>query len=204
MSGEDGQDLYVQQLIERLKAGDMSARDELLSQTLGRLTKLARMMLRDYPGVKRWEETDDITQGASVRLYRALGEVTPPTPTDYFRLAAVQVRRELLDLARRYRGPQGLGTNHESHDPGRQCDPVATQADESLNPARLAEWSDFHRAAGALPDHLRSVFDLIFYEGLTHAAAGEVLGVGERTVKRYWREAKISLHAALGDQFPGA
>ncbi len=45
-------------------------------------------MLRGYPAVHRWDDTDDVVQGASLRLYRALGEVVPPTPTDYFRLAA--------------------------------------------------------------------------------------------------------------------
>ena len=45
---------------------------------------------------------------------RALGEVRPPTAADFFRLAAVQIRRELLDLARRYSGAHGLGANHAS------------------------------------------------------------------------------------------
>ena len=33
-----------------------------------RLTRLTHNMLKDYPGVHRWEETDDILQNATLRL----------------------------------------------------------------------------------------------------------------------------------------
>ncbi len=44
--------------------------------------------------------------------------------------------------------------------------------DESHDPAQLAEWSAFHEQAGSLPDELRSVFDLIYYQGLSQAEVG--------------------------------
>ncbi len=54
-----------------------------------------------------------------------------------------------------------------------------------------------------LPDELSSVFDLIYYQGLTQAEAAEVLGVSEATIKRSWREARLALHDALGGRLPG-
>src|SRR5262245_52347674 len=108
----------VQSQIDRLRAGDDSAREELLASTCDRLRRLTRKMLKGYPGVHRWEETDDVLQNAMLRLCRALRDVTPPTAHDYFRLAAVQVRRELIDLARHYYGPQGPGAHHATHAPG--------------------------------------------------------------------------------------
>ena len=181
---DESQVLRVQLLIDRLKRGDLTARDALLVQTFDHLKRLARMMLRGYPDVHRWEETDDVMQAASLRLHKALGEVTPPTPRDYFRLAAVQIRRELNDLARRCAGPHGLSTNYESHDPDRGPGPVLLAADDTHDPARLADWSEFHTAAGSLPDELGAVFDLIYYQGLTQAEAAELLGVTVRTIKR--------------------
>jgi hypothetical protein len=68
-------------------------------------------MLRDFPGVHRWEETDDVLQNAQLRLNRALGAAQPPTVAELFRLAAAQVRRELIDLARHYSAACGLGAN---------------------------------------------------------------------------------------------
>src|SRR5262245_38143403 len=100
--------------LERLRSGDAKARNELFAQACGRLERLTRAMLRDYPGVQRWEETGDVYQNAMVRLCRALADVVPPTPRDFYRLAAVQIRRELIDLARHYYGPQGAGAHHAS------------------------------------------------------------------------------------------
>ena len=36
-------------------------------------------MLRDYPRVGRWEQTDDVLQNALLRLWRALEDVRPAT-----------------------------------------------------------------------------------------------------------------------------
>ena len=109
----DDRSTYVQQCLVRLQQGDAAAREELLQGACRRLTDLARTMLRGYRRLKRWEETDDVLQGALVRLDRMLREITPATPRDFYRLATTQIRRELIDLARRYFGPTGLGSNLE-------------------------------------------------------------------------------------------
>jgi RNA polymerase sigma factor (sigma-70 family) len=199
----DSQVLRVQGLLDRHARGEAGASHELMALAIDPLTRLTRAMLRDYPGVHRWEETDDIMQGASLRLCRALAEVTPQTPRDFFRLAAAQVRRELIDLARRFAGPYGLGTRHESHDPAHGSDLIGYAPDDSRDPAELAEWSAFHQQAESLPDPLRSVFDLIYYQGLSQDEAAEALGTSVRTVKRQWQKARLALHDAMGGRLPG-
>lgn len=62
--------------LDRVQAGDLAAREELLRGVGNRLERLARKMLRRFPGVHRWVETDDVLQSALVRLLRA-----PGTPT---------------------------------------------------------------------------------------------------------------------------
>src|SRR4051812_38817714 len=99
----------LQNCLERLRQGDAAARHDLLNATCERLGQLTRLMLRDYPRVKRWEGTDDVMQNALVRLYRALEGVAPPSPRDFFRLATLQIRRELIDLVRHYYGAEGQG-----------------------------------------------------------------------------------------------
>jgi RNA polymerase sigma-70 factor (ECF subfamily) len=94
------QTLQIQGWVDRLRAGDESARGELLNCACERLTRLTRKMLKSFPRLKRWEQTDDVFQNAALRLHRALGEVRPPTAADFFRLAALNIRRELLDLAK--------------------------------------------------------------------------------------------------------
>src|SRR5438034_9462785 len=84
--------------LERIRAGDESARDELLRASCGHLERLARKMLQQYPRVRRWEETGDVLQNALLRLFRALKTVRPDSARAFFGLAAEQIRRELLDL----------------------------------------------------------------------------------------------------------
>src|SRR5437899_156328 len=86
--------------LERAQAGDESAYDELLSATGNRLERLARKMLGRFPNVQNVADTSDVLQSSLLRLLHALREVRPGSMKDFFGLAAEQMRRELLDLAR--------------------------------------------------------------------------------------------------------
>jgi RNA polymerase sigma-70 factor (ECF subfamily) len=115
--------------IARLGKGDDSALEEVLVFFDDRLVRLARRMLKGYPEVRRMEQTDDVLQNATLRLCRALraraGELAVEGSRgtlhtrDFFRLAALQIRRELLDLAKHYRSrailphPRGDGPGGE-------------------------------------------------------------------------------------------
>jgi RNA polymerase sigma factor (sigma-70 family) len=205
---QDDHSTQIQGCIDRMRSGDASARDELLARAADRLTRLTRKMLRDFPGVHRWEQTDDVLQNAALRLCRALREVQPPTVADFFRLAAAQIRRELLDLARRYSGAQGLGAHHASiagGGKGSADQPTAgpNPADSTYDPDRLAAWSEFHCQVESLPVEEREAFDVLFYQGLSQAEAAAVLDVSERTIKRRWQAARLRLVQTLGGKMPG-
>ena len=200
--------VVLQGALDRLNAGDVSARSELIDCACERLQRLVRQMLNTYPGVRRWEETGDIFQNSMLRLYRALSDVAPPSLRDFYRLAALQIRRELIDLARSHYGAHGMGANHatEAPRPLGESSPGAPSyeaADVANEPARLALWTEFHQQIEALPDTEREVFDLLWYQGLTQIEAAGVLGVSDRTVKSRWRAARLILHRALGGALPG-
>jgi RNA polymerase sigma-70 factor (ECF subfamily) len=196
----------IQGCIDRLRVGDESARAALLDCTADRLTRLARKMLKGYPGVARWEQTDDVAQNALIRLDRALRAVAPPTARDFFRLAAAQVRRELIDLARHYQGPRGLGAHHATRaGHGDSADGVVMAAEApgtTYDPVRLAAWAEFHTAVAALGEADRELFDLLWYQGLTQAEVAALLGVTERTVNSRWLAARVRLGDSLGGQLP--
>jgi RNA polymerase sigma-70 factor (ECF subfamily) len=200
------QTTLIQAWIDRLRAGDDSARAALLDTACERLTRLARKMLRGYPGVGRWEQTDDVLQNALIRLDRALKTVTPPTARDFFRLAAAQIRRELIDLARRHSGPEGLGARHASWAGAEELSgslaDSGAPSDTTHDPGRLDAWTEFHRRIEGLDDGDREIFDLLWYQGLTQAEAAAVLGVSERQVNRRWIAARLELSEALGGQMP--
>src|SRR5260370_18816818 len=90
-------------VLARFQGGDDAALDELICRTGDRLERLAHNMLLGFPTVRALEQTGDVLQSALVRLTRSLREVRPPTPADFFPLAAVQIRRELLHLVRYHR-----------------------------------------------------------------------------------------------------
>jgi RNA polymerase sigma-70 factor (ECF subfamily) len=196
----------IQGCIDQLRAGDDSARAALLGCAADRLARLTRKMLKGYPGVARWEQPDDVMQNALIRLDRALKAVAPTTARDFFRLAATQVRRELIDLARHYYGPRGLGARHSTQagrgDPAGAVEPLAPTPDTTYDPPRLAAWAEFHRAVEGLAEADRELFDLLWYQGLTQAEAATVLGVTERTVNSRWLAARVRLSDALGGQLP--
>jgi RNA polymerase sigma-70 factor (ECF subfamily) len=195
----------IQRRLDRLRAGDDSARDELLTIACERLRRLARKMLRGYPGVRRWEQTDDVLQNAALRLCRALNEVQPASVRSFINLAAVAIRRELIDLARHYDGPRGPGRHHVrrpgSDGSGGAPGPPDPGTDTD-DPARVAAWTEFHDKVGALPDEEKEVFHLLWYQGLPQAEAAALLGVTERIVKYRWRSARLKLHQMLGGRLP--
>src|SRR5437868_4491862 len=140
----DFQTIHLHDLIDRIQKGDDDARDELIRSVGNSLERLARKMLQRYPGVHRWEETGDVLQNALLRLLRAVQEIKPPTMRDFFALAAEQVRRELIDLARHYRSGKGLGRNLASHGDSilKRLEPVDPETDND----NLARWEESHEA----------------------------------------------------------
>ncbi|MEQ8787445.1 MAG: sigma-70 family RNA polymerase sigma factor [Pirellulaceae bacterium] len=196
----------VQHWIDRLQAGDQSARDALLNCASDRLLRIARKMSRSYPRLKRWEETGDVLQGAVIRLHRALGTVEVEDPRHFFRLAALQIRRELLDLQRRYDGAHGLAANHATLPRGERDDsqpPSPLEQGTRLHgPDQMAQWAEFHQAIEELPEEHRELFDLLWYQKLTTGEAAEVLGISERHVNRRWTKAKLKLHDLLEGEPP--
>ena len=208
MADPSSQTLHIQTCLDRIRGGDEAAHGELLNCACERLRKLTRKMLRGYPGVRRWEQTDDVLQNAAIRLHRTLQQMPVQTALDFFRLAALNIRRELLDLARHYYGPQGQGAHHATWGSGessttRSDSGLAAPPAPSHDPARLAAWGEFHERIAALPDEEREVFDLLWYQGLSQAEAAELLNVSERTVKRRWQAARLKLHDALQGEVPG-
>ncbi len=206
MSEASSQSVQIQAWLDRLRSGDAAACDELLRCACERLHNLARKMLRSYPNVHRWEQTDDVLQNATLRLYRTLQQIPVETARDFFRLAALNIRRELLDLAKHHYGPLGHGTRHASIADTSSLDSPDTARldapDLSHEPSRIAAWSEFHQKIESLPELEREVFDLLWYQGLSQAKAAELLQVSERTIKRRWLSARLALSEALKGEIP--
>lgn len=191
----------IESLLDRLRRGDETARDELLSRTIDRLELITRKMLRDFPNVRRWNATSDVFQEASIRLVSSLARVEINDAAHFFRLAAKQIRWQLIDLARSLDGAEGINAHHVTMAPdangeARNMGEVAVGS-ESQSPVGLAQWTEFHAAVDNLPPEVREVFDLIFYQDLPQEEAATLLGVDTRTIRRRWAKAKLLLGDAM-------
>jgi RNA polymerase sigma-70 factor (ECF subfamily) len=192
-------------LLDLMRAGDEQARQRIVEHACERLRGLARKMLRRYPKVHRWEETDDVFTAAITKLHRALETVRPESPRHFYNLGATQIRRVLIDMARRYCGPEGLGSRHDTaaNNPEGESQPRYEPADSSGEPEGLAQWTEFHEQVETLPEEEREVFNLVWYEEMTQEQVAEILGVTARTVRRRWQDARYRLQKArLGEPLP--
>ena len=189
--------------LKRLSFGDLRARDELITVACGRMRGIAHRMLRTFPSVRRWDETDDIVQNAAMRLYRALAEVRPLDARGFTGLAAVQIRRELLDLARKHAGPESYAANHETNYQRAEGE-YRAKVDDAPEPAGMPDtldrWTRLHEAAESLPEDERELFHMVWYLGLTQEEISGLLDCSTRTVKRRWESAKSLLAEALQDR----
>jgi RNA polymerase sigma-70 factor (ECF subfamily) len=157
-------------------------------------------MLRGYPRLRRWEETDDVLQNVLLRLHHSLKEVKPNSVPEFLGLAATQIRRSLVDLARHHFGPRGDAAHHETDRSGEERGSlIKHQADRTYEPQSLQQWSDFHEQVEALPDREREVFNLLWYDGLDQAEVARVLAIDVRTVKRRWRSARMLIREKMTD-----
>lgn len=191
--------IWIHGRVERWQAGDLQAVDELLSAILPRLERIARKMLRGFPAVRAWAETADVLQGSLLRLSSTLRRIKPQSTRHFINLSGVQVRRELLDLARRFK------ENRLAQLPSLGETGTQPHGDIPEQPAAMDDldlWCRFHEAVDQLPAEEREVMGLAFYHGWTQLQIAEFFQVNERTVRRRWQAACLELRRLMGGDLP--
>jgi RNA polymerase sigma-70 factor (ECF subfamily) len=190
---------FLRSSIARWQAGDRAAADALLRATGTRLERLARRMTRSFPNVRGQADTWDVLQNSLMRLLHTLRTLRPATTRDFFNLAAVHIRRELLDLARRCKGkawvPLDVPDDSDHPTPRVEADRVPGEDFEL--------WVRFHAAVDELPVEEREVVGLVFYHGWTQVRIAELFQVDERTIRRRWASACERLRGLVGWDVPG-
>lgn len=187
-------------LLMNFDPADPSARNEVLQRSQDRVRGLASKMLRGFPKVRRLQETDDVLVEALNRMNGALRDVQVAAAADFYRLAATNIKRALLDLARSCR------QFSQTH-----CTPPADENGQTLtfepgvedDIKSLEVWEAFHAAVDDFDEEQRQAFKLTYYLGLTQTEAAKVMGVSARTVRRRLVEIKLRLGDIFGDDLLG-
>jgi RNA polymerase sigma-70 factor (ECF subfamily) len=161
-------------------------------------------MLRGFPNIRPYIDCDDVLQNSILRFMRTLQTIQPATTRDFFNLAAVHMRRELIDLARRAsRTIVTLSLNRSVS--GDSSQNMPDNIPDTLQPEPGAEdfalWVRFHEAVENLPLEEREVIGLIFYHGWKQRQIAELFQVNERTIRRRWVSACKHLRTVLRKEF---
>jgi RNA polymerase sigma-70 factor (ECF subfamily) len=176
----------TQELLDRLRTGDTSARDKLVQRLYDRLAELARRILHvSFPRLERLHSPDSVLHEGLIKLVAALRHHQPANLPDFLGFAALQMRRWLLDQTRRpgARGREILAVDVARADPDSEAASLVS-IDSTNDPGVLAMWTEFHEAVERLPEELRQVVDLCVYDGLSQQEAADILGLSQPTVSR--------------------
>ena len=187
-------------------ASAAAVREQLFEIAYARMQSLAHRMIRGYPLVRRWDETADVVQAAALRLHRALETVDLHDSRHFLRLMALEIRRELLDLARKHTGPESAAAHHDTNvlaTADGMLMKVDLGTDEAAEPPdRLEAWTRLHDTVAALDADDRELFDLVWFLGATQHDIATLTGASPRTVRRQWESVKRRLVKALDGEFP--
>jgi RNA polymerase sigma factor (sigma-70 family) len=196
MNGDTTADL--QDLIDRLRLGDDSARRALLERVYHRLRRIAAATLqRQFPRLRTSHEVDSVVDEAWAQLMKALETSRPPTAEAFYRLVFRKVRHVLLDMARR----QGrLDARREAEPPGPDGSDSRAPleiGDTTHEPSRLAFWTEIHREVARLPQDQRTVFCFHYFAELPQSEIARLLGLPPKQVSRLWLAATVRLAQRL-------
>ena len=175
----------LQQLLDEAAFRDGSIYDKLLEHASERLRALSRKSLRGFPRLASLVQTDDVLQEALLRLHSSLNKVRPSSLRGFFGLAAIQIRRNLIDLTRHLLGPEGYGTHVRTGPISQEKEPIVIEA--------VDRWICFNDLIDTLPAEEREVVDLQFVHSMTQEEVSELLGISISTVKRRWISARLKL-----------
>jgi RNA polymerase sigma-70 factor (ECF subfamily) len=203
----DESTVVLQMYLERALTGDAEARQRLLELTRDRLMHHARLLLHGrYARLEPFAQTDDVVQQLYIKILQhqdrfwvnARGEPVR-TLAEFFGHSSAWMRDVLCDQLRKEYGRDDNRPAVLPLDGGiSDTVPIYEPSSRTHDGEQVQRWTEFHEAAARLPDELRAVFDLLWYQGLTQAEAAALLGVAVPTVKLRWMKARLRVQQALG------
>lgn len=189
----DDSSTAITTLLDEWRGGNAGAAEEIIARTYGELRRVAQRHLRRERRDHTLQPTA-LLHEAYLRLLRQ-GPGPVATREDFYRLMAAEMRRRLIDHARRRLATKrGGGGLHEPLESYAIMAPPASGDDaeamlERLDRAMRDLARDFPRAA--------RVVELRFLAHLTTEETASHLGLSTGTVKREWTFARAWLAAAL-------
>lgn len=187
MAGHTGDPGEVTRLLGELERGDKDAANHILPLVYDELHRLARSYFRR----ERGEHTLQPTALVHEAYIRLVDQRSPLESRGHFMaLAATQMRRILLDYARKHQAARrGAG--------GQKVLLEDTMAISHQKPVDILALDAALHKLNALDADQSRVVELRFFGGLSVEETAEAMGVSPATVKRGWSSARAFLHREI-------
>jgi RNA polymerase sigma factor (sigma-70 family) len=186
----------LQLWVVELQAGKPNAAEPVFKKIQKSVNRLAASAFKKFPRAGRFADLDDVIQGSMMRLISSLRAIRPETTRQFYALANTAIRRELLDLIKKYYGPAGAGTHLSGLSVGNESGELDPADDYRTD---LEGMSDFHSAVEQLPAEEREAFSLKYYHDWPLADIADLFQVSVRTVQRWQTTAEELLKQKLGE-----
>ncbi len=175
----------ITEVLEELRRGDLSAREELLQLVYAELKRLAAIQMNDQPAGHTLQPTALVNE-AYMRLLGDGKSMAWESRAHFFRTAARAMRSILVDFARAKTALKRGGKA-----------PRITFNEEIMSDGALTyELLAVHEALERLEERdsdMSRVVELRFFCGLTVEETGRVMGMSERSVYHVWEHARAWL-----------
>ena len=185
----------ITRLLQEWQDGSAEAFDRLVPLVYDELRTIASRHL-----AREWRhdhlQTTAVVSEAYLRLF-GQRDVDWQSRGHFFAIAAQQMRRILVDHARRER--------REKRGGGHAAVPLDERMSASDSPVDVVDALDLDRALRKLEEldpGAAKIVELRFFGGLTIEETAAALGVSPATVKREWTIAKGWLHRELSGESP--
>jgi RNA polymerase sigma factor (TIGR02999 family) len=187
MAGHTGDQGEVTRLLGELDRGDKDAANHILPLVYDELHRLARSYFRR----ERGEHTLQPTALVHEAYIRLVDQRAPLESRGHFMaLAATQMRRILLDYARKHHAARrGAG--------GQKVLLEDTMAISHQKPVDVLALDAALQKLNGLDADQSRVVELRFFGGLSVEETAEAMGVSPATVKRGWSSARAFLHREI-------
>jgi RNA polymerase sigma-70 factor (ECF subfamily) len=183
---QDAQD--VTRLLQRIRAGDAEAGDELLPKVYSMLRAIAAGAIYRYDGKATLQPTALVNE-AYLKLFGS-SKITFADREHFLSVAANAMRNLLVDHARaRAAQKRGGGKSPEA------VDELLISFEERSTD--VLELNDALERLSAFAPKAAKAVELRFFGGLTNEEAAHVLECSSRTVEREWRTARAWLYQEL-------
>ncbi len=177
-------------VLDRARAGDRAAFEELVRELTPRVWRLAHRMTFDR------DEAADLTQEVWIRLYRNLGRYDPEQPfLPWFWTVATNICLN-WKAKRRVKALPFSALDRDAEEGGAYEPEDKKQGDRS-HTKRIGVNEEIAAALKALPEDYRMVVALFYLEGKEVAEIARLLDRPEGTIKTWLYRARDQLRGSL-------